>query len=62
MDSVREMVHIKINIYLEILCDVFTGFVKLILIKDDIEHFWRTLRKFLRRHQLDVDVARLSLA
>ena len=62
MEIVRELfLRMILYIYLEIFCDVFTSFIKLVLIKDDIEHLWRTLRKFFRRHQLDIDVARLSL-
>ena len=62
MEIVREMfLRMILYIYLEIFCDVFTSFIKLVLIKDDIKHLWRTLRKFFRRHQLDIDVARLSL-
>ena len=49
------------NIYLEILSDVFTRLVELILIENDIKHLRRTLRQLLCSHQLDVDVPRLSL-
>ena len=46
----------NIKIYLEILSNVLTSLVKLILIENDIEHLRRTLRQLLCRHQLDVDV------
>ena len=61
MEDVRKMFDKIKNIYLEILCNVFTSFIKLVLIKDHIKHLWRTLGQFLCSHQLDVDVARLSL-
>ena len=51
----------NIKIYLEILSNVLTSLVKLILIENDIEHLRRTLRQLLCSHQLDVDVSRLSL-
>ena len=47
--------------YLKILCDVFASLVKLVLIKNDVKHLRGTLGELLCRHQLDVDVPRLSL-
>ena len=61
MEDVRKMFDKIKKIYLEILCNVFASFIKLVLIKDHIKHLWRTLGQFLCSYQLDVDVARLSL-
>ena len=47
--------------YLKVLCHVLTSLVQLVLVEDDVKHLRRTLGQLLSRHQLDVDVTRLSL-
>ena len=47
--------------HLQILCDVLTSLVQLVLVQDDIKHLRGALRQFLGRNQLNVDVARLRL-
>ena len=43
-------------LYLQILSNVFTRLIELILVENDIKHLGRTLRQLLCGHQLDVDV------
>ena len=43
-------------LYLQILSNVFTRLIELILVENDIKHLRRTLRQLLCGHQLDVDV------
>ena len=47
--------------YLKVLRHVLASLVQLVLVEDDVKHLRRTLRQLLGRHQLDVDVTRLSL-
>ena len=47
--------------HVKVLCNVLAGLVQLVLVQDDVEHFRRTLRQLLSRHQLHVDVPRLGL-
>ena len=47
--------------YLKVLRHVLASLIQLVLIKDDVKHLWRTLGQLLSRHQLDIDVTRLSL-
>ena len=47
--------------YLKVLRHVLARLIQLVLIKDDVKHLRRTLGQLLSRHQLDVDVTRLSL-
>ena len=39
-----------------------THFIKLVLVKDDVEHLGRTLGELLSGHQLHIDVPRLRLS
>lgn len=41
---------------------MFTSILELVLVQDDVEHVWRTLRQLLRRHHLHRQVLRLALA
>ena len=47
--------------YLKVLRHVLARLVQLVLVEDDVKHLRRTLGQLLGRHQLDVDVTRLSL-
>ena len=47
--------------YLKVLRHVLARLIQLVLVQDDVKHLRRTLGQLLSRHQLDVDVARLSL-
>ena len=47
--------------YLKVLRHVLASLVQLVLVEDDVKHLRRTLRQLFGRHQLDVDVTRLSL-
>lgn len=46
---------------LQVLCNVLASFIKLVLVKDDVEHLGRTLGELLSGHQLHIDVPRLRL-
>ena len=47
--------------YLKVLRHVLARLIQLVLVQDDVKHLRRTLGQLLSRHQLDVDVTRLSL-
>ena len=47
--------------YLKVLRHVLARLIQLVFIQDDIKHLRRTLGQLLSRHQLDIDVTRLSL-
>ena len=57
----REKMSKFLSTHVKVLCNVLAGLVQLVLVQDDVKHLRRTLGQLLGRHQLDVDVTRLSL-
>ena len=57
----REKMSKFLSTHVKVLCNVLAGLVQLVLVQDDVEHFRRTLRQLLGRHQLHVYVAGLRL-
>ena len=47
--------------YLKVLRHVLARLIQLVLVQDDVKHLRRTLGQLLSRHQLDINVTRLSL-